>query len=87
MAESNGNIKGYETKAIHSGQEFDQWGNLELVTPIVTSMTFYQNDPTNITVSSSKLIFSPRKRITICFLHFDFIGIGILLLSCWKSDT
>lgn len=69
MAESNENIIGYETKAIHSGQEFDQWGNSELVTPIVTSMTFYQNDPTNITVSSSKLIFLPSMRITICFPH------------------
>ncbi|XP_055298497.1 putative cystathionine gamma-lyase 2 [Sitodiplosis mosellana] len=42
-----GEYTGYETKAIHAGQEYDQWSNREIVPPIVTSMTFFQDDPTN----------------------------------------
>lgn len=40
----------FDTKAIHSGQDYEQWKNLEIVTPIVTSNTFYQNDPTKMNV-------------------------------------
>lgn len=43
--------KGYDTKAIHAGQEFDHWGHLEIVPPIVTSVNFYQMEPTNSTVT------------------------------------
>lgn len=42
------NVDGFGTKAIHAGQQCDQWSNLETVPPIVTSVTFYQKDPTNI---------------------------------------
>lgn len=49
MSETNENI-GYETKAIHAGQEYDQWSNKEIVPPIVTTMTFFQQDPTNMQV-------------------------------------
>lgn len=42
------NVDGFATKAIHAGQNFDQWSQMEIVPPIVTSVTFYQNDPTNI---------------------------------------
>lgn len=38
----------FETTAIHAGQECENWSNLELVPPIVTSVTYYQKDPTNI---------------------------------------
>lgn len=38
----------YDTKAIHAGQEYSQWSNAEIVPPIVTSVTYYQEDPTNI---------------------------------------
>lgn len=37
----------FDTKAIHAGQEYDQWSNSEMVPPIVTSVTYYQKDPTN----------------------------------------
>lgn len=40
----------YSTNAIHVGQEFDQWTHAEIVPPIVTSMTFYQKDPTTVHV-------------------------------------
>lgn len=38
----------FNTKAIHAGQEYNQWSNSEIVPPIVTSVTYYQKDPTNI---------------------------------------
>lgn len=40
----------FETKAVHAGQEYTQWKNNEIVPPIVTSMTFFQNDPTQMKV-------------------------------------
>lgn len=43
--------RGFETRSIQVGQEFDQWGHLEMVPPIVNTMTFYQKDPVNIDVS------------------------------------
>ncbi|XP_055298496.1 cystathionine gamma-lyase-like [Sitodiplosis mosellana] len=38
----------FDTKAIHAGQEHERWSNAEIVPPIVTSVTYYQKDPTNI---------------------------------------
>lgn len=55
MSEPNELMKGYDTKAIHGGHEFDPNSSMhfgELVPSIVTSMTFYQPDPTNIMVES-----------------------------------
>lgn len=49
MCEANENM-GFETKAIHAGQEYDQWSNKEIVPPIVTTLTFFQHDPTNMQV-------------------------------------
>jgi len=37
--------KGFATKAIHSGQEAEQWSHLAVVPPIVTSTTFKQFGP------------------------------------------
>lgn len=48
----------FETKAIHAGQDHTQWKNNEMVPPIVTSMTFYMNDPTKMTVSSSSIMLA-----------------------------
>lgn len=54
MSEPNELMKGYDTKAIHGGHEFDPNSSMhsEIVPSIVTSMTFYQPDPTNITVET-----------------------------------
>lgn len=57
MSDFDGNSKqtidrGYDTKAIHAGQEYDRWSNLEIVPPIVTSMNFYRHEPTSDTVTS-----------------------------------
>lgn len=41
----------FETRAIHASQSYEQCSNKELVPPIVTSNTFYQEDPTDPTVS------------------------------------
>lgn len=41
----------FETKAIHASQSYEQCSNNELVPPIVTSNSFYQEDPTQMTVS------------------------------------
>lgn len=43
--------KGFATKAIHSGQEADQWSHLAVVPPIVTSTTFKQFGPADFKVS------------------------------------
>lgn len=52
---------GFETKAIHAGQEYDRWSNLEIVPPIVTSMTFFQHNPTDMKVTCflSNMYLSP----------------------------
>lgn len=47
----------FDTKAIHAGQEYNQWSNKEIVPPIVTSITYYQKDPTN--------MFAVMKRICV----------------------
>lgn len=44
---------GFDTKAIHAGQEYKKWNNSEIVPPIVTSMTYYQNDPTRMEVMNN----------------------------------
>lgn len=49
----------FDTKAIHAGQEYNQWSNKEIVPPIVTSVTYYQKDPTN--------VFAVMKRIRVYF--------------------
>lgn len=52
----------FETKAIHACQSYDQCSNNELVAPIVTSNTFYQEDPTQKTVSRI-IIILPNKYV------------------------
>lgn len=47
---------GFATKAIHSGQDYKQWTNLEIVPPIVTSTTFYEADPLQRTVNNHQCI-------------------------------
>ena len=37
--------KGFATKAIHVGQDAEQWNSLAVVAPIVTSTTFKQEAP------------------------------------------
>lgn len=62
MSNSSGssNEWSFETKAVHSGQECEQWKNLEMVPPIVTSMTYYQNDPSkmNVRIGLERFILS-----------------------------
>lgn len=47
--------KGFATKAIHSGQEADQWSHMAVVPPIVTSTTFKQFGPADFKVSTRTL--------------------------------
>lgn len=47
--------KGFATKAIHSGQEADQWSHMAVVPPIVTSTTFKQFGPADFKVSTQTL--------------------------------
>lgn len=65
------------TKSIHVGQEYNQWSNLETVAPIVTSITFYQKDPTNIFAVINSVYFSFAK----IFLKNWVFFAGILLWS------
>lgn len=37
--------KGFATKAIHVGQDAEQWNSMAVVAPIVTSTTFKQEAP------------------------------------------
>lgn len=68
MCDSNGikNVN-FDTKAVHAGQEYNNWSNSEIVPPIVTSVTYYQKDPTNIFavkriigIVSFKMVFKVR---------------------------
>ncbi|XP_037042434.1 putative cystathionine gamma-lyase 2 [Bradysia coprophila] len=38
----------FETRAILDGQKCGQWSNSEVIPPIVTTMTYFQEDPTDI---------------------------------------
>lgn len=49
--------KGFATKAIHSGQEAEQWSHLAVVPPIVTSTTFKQFGPADFKVSTRSVFF------------------------------
>lgn len=53
----------FDTKAIHAGQSYKQWKNLEIVPPIVTSMTFYQNDPTQMKVRVLVIFLLSKKSL------------------------
>lgn len=46
---------GFSTTAIRGGHDYRQCNNLETNPSIVTSNTFFQADPTNLTVSESHL--------------------------------
>lgn len=50
MSKANEGRK-FETRAILDGQEYNQWTNSEVIPPIVTSITYFQEDPTDIKVS------------------------------------
>lgn len=39
-----------ETQAVHSGQDYKQWRNKEITPPIVTSVTYHQDDPSHASV-------------------------------------
>lgn len=41
----------FETRVIADGQEYSQWTNCEVIPPIVTTMTYFQEDPTDIKVN------------------------------------
>lgn len=49
--------KGYATKAIHVGQEPEQWTHLAVVPPLVTSTTFKQFSPAEPVVSEIIFFF------------------------------
>lgn len=53
-------IQGFETKAIQAGQEYNKNANLEIITPIVTSTTFFQHDPTHMKVKTDFVFFFYR---------------------------
>lgn len=42
----------FDTKVLHAGQEHEQWSNSEIIPPIVTSMTFHQEEPCEMRVGS-----------------------------------
>lgn len=46
--------RNYDTRAIHCGQDHNEWGHSEIIPPIVTSVNFYQGDPTNSNVNSNE---------------------------------
>lgn len=42
---------GYATKAIHVGQDPEQWNSMAVIPPIITSATFKQDGPGEHSVS------------------------------------
>lgn len=45
IAEFKKQPKGFATKAIHVGQDAEQWKSMAVVAPIVTSTTYKQEAP------------------------------------------
>lgn len=82
MSNSNGN-EGFETKAIHAGQECDQCCNLEMNPPIVTSLTNFQHDPTNMQVI--KQVFDYNEKTENHSFIFRDIAIVIQLVIHWSD--
>lgn len=66
----------FETRAILDGQNSGQWSNSEVIPPIVTTMTYFQPDPTDIKVLEDAE-FSLPYRI------YQVLELGILLRSFW----
>lgn len=75
MSDSNSNEiaqKEFSTKCIQAGQDFNQWSNLEIIPPIVTSNTFYQEDPTNLKGFSYCRAGNPtRSSLERCLAELD----------------
>lgn len=57
--------KGFATKAIHVGQEPEQWNHQSVIPPIVMSTTFKQPAPAQPIVSA---IHSPQNTFFFLFL-------------------
>lgn len=85
MSNSDEN-RGFETKAIHAGQEYDQWSNREIIPPIVTTLTFFQDDPTNMQVSVGMHARLHRKRFICYLIGFTFFILGSLLWTIQQSN-
>lgn len=90
MADSKANPNkdyGFATRAIHAGQEYDQWSNREIVPPIVTSMTYYQNDPAKMEVSDSSLfVCVVGKFLTFFFIDLVFFSLMISIILIRNSN-
>lgn len=54
MSEFRSQPKGFATKAIHVGQEPEQWSHQAVIPPLVTSTTFKQPAPAEPIVSEVK---------------------------------
>lgn len=77
VAKMANEAESFETKAIHAGQEYDQWSNKEIIPPIVTTLTFFQDDPTNMQVLVlhcivKYLLFLFIQFYTLCLNFFHF---------------
>lgn len=77
--------EGFETKAIQSGQDYNKNANLEIVTPIVTSTTFFQHDPTHMKVKIKFYFFFYRIHYYGC--DFIYIRTFFILASVIRLET
>lgn len=72
--------KGFSTKAIHVGQESEQWSSRATIPPIHVSATYTlvdQKDYVSFKFLNSRL----------CCHRFHFPLLEILLLEGWKSNS
>lgn len=78
--------RGFETKSIHAGQEFKNWSNFEVVPPIVTSMTFAQEDPSITSILSTTQTYGrfgnpTRNSLERCIAALDNTNYAITFTS------
>lgn len=70
---------GFATKAIHVGQDPEQWNSMAVIPPITTSTTFKQDGPGEHRVSFFYVEFHQ-----IFFFFIDFFLWLICCCSFWK---
>lgn len=88
MSQSTKDIEmDYATKAIHAGQDHNQWSNLEIIPPVVTSITYYEPNATKPKVPNRKKKLS-KTRIHIIYCIFRaliMVVMEIQRVHLWRN--
>lgn len=71
MSEFRAQPKGFATKAIHVGQDPEQWSHQSVIPPLVTSTTFKQPAPAEPIVSANFLVVTHDFQFFFSFIKIQ----------------